>query len=97
LGDQRVRNANSLVTLIEEAFPGSSVSAETGVVTMSGPARAVAEEASGFFYAAFVLSPSARERMLKDLTRLLADQSTGQVATFNMPISRIVADVSERR
>ncbi|MBS3804849.1 MAG: methyltransferase domain-containing protein, partial [Oleiphilaceae bacterium] len=42
LGDQRVRNANSLVTLIEEAFPGSSVSAETGVVTMSGPARAVA-------------------------------------------------------
>jgi len=97
LGDQRVRNAKSLVTLVEEVFPRSTVSAESGVVSMSGPARDVAEEASGFFYAAFVLSPLAREQMLKDLTSLLTERSTGQTATFNMPISRIVVDVPEGR
>jgi ubiquinone/menaquinone biosynthesis C-methylase UbiE len=97
LGDPRVRDAKSLVTLVEEAFPGSSVRVETRVVSMSGPARTVAEEASGFFYAAFVLSSSAREQMLEDLARLLAGQSSGPATTFNMPVNRIVVEVPERR
>lgn len=97
LGDPRIRNAKSLVSLVEDTFPGSSVNVETEVVTMSGPPRVVAAEASGFFYAAFVLSPSERVQMLDDLAALLAVQSSGRATTFNMPVNRIMVDVSQSR
>jgi len=91
LGDPRVRTADGLATLVRAAFPNAVVRVETGVVTMSGPAETVAPEAAGFFYAAFVLSPTARLRMLADLAGLLADGAG--TATFAMPINRLVVDL----
>ena len=97
LGDPRVRAADSLVTLVEEAFAGATVRVETGVVTMSGPAETLAQEAAGFFYAAFVLSPTARLQMLADLAGMLADKSPGRTPTFAMPINRMVVDLPGAR
>lgn len=93
LGDPRVRTADSLVALVEDAFPGAVVRVETDVVKMSGQAKALAAEASGFFYAAFVLSPSARQGMLADLASLLARTSPGQAPTFAMPVNRMIVDL----
>jgi len=92
LGDPRVRTGNSLVSLIEHAVPGAAVRIETSVVKMSGPSKTLAEEASGFFYAAFVLSPTARQRMLAELADLIADTPTGQAPTFAMPVNRLIVD-----
>ena len=97
LGDPRVRTADSLVELVKEAFPSASVRVETQVVRMSGPADTLAAEAAGFFYAAFVLSPSARLRMLIDLADLLGKISPGPMPTFAMPVNRIVVDLPHGR
>lgn len=93
LGDPRVRTAESLVALVQGAFPGATVKVETEVVSMAGPAERLAEEAAGFFYAAFVLSPMARRRMLADLARLLVEMAPGQAPTFAMPVNRITVEV----
>lgn len=93
LGDPRVRGTESLVALVREAFPGASVRVEEGVVTMTGQAESIAAEASGFFYAAFVLSPARRVRMLADLAALLAHPSGDREATFAMPVNRLVVDL----
>ncbi len=93
LGDPRVRTADSLVTLIERVIPGAAARIETSVVRMSGPSKTLAEEASGFFYAAFVLSPAARQRMLADLADLLADAPPHQAPTFAMPVNRLIVDL----
>ncbi len=93
LGDPRVRSAGDLRALVHAAFPGARVRVETGVVTMSAPAEALAREAAGFFYAAFVLSPAARVRMLADLAALLSGIAPGSVPTFSMPINRLLVDL----
>ena len=62
---------------------------------MSGPADTLAAEAAGFFYAAFVLSPSARLRMLTDLADLLGKLSPDKVPTFAMPVNRITVDLPQ--
>lgn len=93
LGDPRVRTAEGLVALVEDTFPAASVEIQTQVVRMSGPAETLAEEAAGFFYAAFVLSPAARHRMLDELAALLTDLSPGQVPGFAMPINRMVVEL----
>ena len=97
LGDPRVRAANSLVTLVEGTFEDATVRVETGVVTMSGPAETLAQEAAGFFYAAFVLSPAARGQMLAELAAMLADRAPGSTPTFAMPINRLVVDLPDSR
>lgn len=93
LGDPCVRASDGLVALARAAFPGAAVHVETGVVTMSGPAETLAEEAAGFFYAAFVLSPAARRRMLADLAGLLSDAAPAGKPTYAMPINRLVVDL----
>jgi len=95
LGDPRVRTADGLATLVRSAFPGAVVRVETGVVRMSGPAETLAEEAAGFFYAAFVLSPSARGRMLVELASLLSEAASDGAPVFAMPINRLVVDRAE--
>ena len=95
LGDPRVRGADSLTALVEAAFPDATVTVETGVVTMDGPGAEVAEAAAGFFYAAFILSPERRVRMLSELAALLAtvapaSASPGEQARFAMPVNRLL-------
>lgn len=92
LGDPRVRTGESLVTLIERVVPGAVAHIETNVVRMSGSSKTLATEASGFFYAAFVLSATAREQMLSDLARLLDDMPAGQTPTFEMPVNRLIVE-----
>lgn len=89
LGDPRVRGADSLSDLVRSAFPDATVTVETGVVTMEGPAMEVAEAAAGFFYAAFILSPARRVRMLAELAALLAGAGGAQ-GRFAMPINRLL-------
>ncbi len=95
LGDPRVRDMASLVDLVKQAFPDADVAVETGVVTMEGPCEEVAEAAAGFFYAAFILSPERRVRMLRALAALLATFTAtpeGQQARgrFAMPVNRLL-------
>ncbi|MEM9782538.1 MAG: class I SAM-dependent methyltransferase [Pseudomonadota bacterium] len=89
LGDPRVRDATALTTLCAEMFPGAEIRVESRVMSVAGTATAVAAEAVGFFYAAFVLSPSARAAMLNDLSRLLEAQAGGGACRFNMPVNRL--------
>lgn len=103
LGDPRVRDGDSLLALVRSVFPAATVAVETGVVTMTDTPDAVAEAAAGFFYAAFILSPERRVRMLADLAALTATlappaagvvgrgdaPSTGQ-GHFAMPVNRLL-------
>ncbi len=91
LGDPRVRGTASLTELVHAAFPDAAVTVDTGVVAMEGPAETVAEVAAGFFYAAFILPPARRVRMLAELATLLAAQTQGASARFAMPVNRLVA------
>ena len=98
LGDPRVRKMDSLVDLVHAAFPDADVAVETGVVTMEGPREKIAEAAAGFFYAAFVLSPERRARMLRDLATLLATltatsgppEAPDTRGCFAMPVNRLL-------
>ena len=91
LGDPRVREAGSLASLIGDAFPDASIEVEPNLVSMTGPAERIAEEAAGFFYAAFVLPPGRRAAMLAELTDLLAaNDPSGAGGRFVMPINRLV-------
>lgn len=92
LGDPRVRTAEGLLKLVEHVLPGAAVRIESSVVSMSGPSETLAAEVSGFFYAAFVLSPMARRAMLADLAGLLADTPTNRTPTFAMPVNRLIVD-----
>ncbi len=92
LGDPRVRGSADLEHLARGAFPRAKLRVETGVVTMSGPAERLAQEAAGFFYAAFVLAPPARLRMLAALAGLLSDMADAGPPTFAMPVNRLVVD-----
>ncbi|MEE4209770.1 MAG: class I SAM-dependent methyltransferase, partial [Parvularcula sp.] len=64
LGDPRIRQPRSLGALACSAFPRASVTTQTRVFTLRGGACELAEEAVGFFYAAFVLSPQARTTLI---------------------------------
>lgn len=91
LGDPRIREAGSLASLVGRAFPDASVTVEPNLVSMEGPADRIAEEAAGFFYAAFVLPEESRAAMLAELTALLAQSDTsGAGGRFVMPINRLV-------
>ncbi|MFT5357962.1 MAG: SAM-dependent methyltransferase [Polyangiales bacterium] len=90
LGDPRIRDTKSLLALVRAAFPEASVEVQSNLVTMEGPAEQVAEDAAGFFYAAFVLSADRRAAMLADLATLIAGTNTPANGTFIMPINRIV-------
>jgi SAM-dependent methyltransferase len=91
LGDPRIRDTESLVSVVRTVFPKASVEVDPSLVTMEGPADKVAEDAAGFFYAAFVLPADRRALMLADLTAHL--EATGPSCgngRFVMPINRLV-------
>ena len=94
LGDPRIRGSESLSNLVNKSFPEANVTIETKVVSMEGPVTQVAEIASGFFYAAFVLKPEKRKLMITSLSNLLAisKESTDaeRQGRFSMPISRLL-------
>lgn len=90
LGDPRIRRPQSLDALARSVFPGAGVTTQTKVFTLRGDAHELAEEAAGFFYAAFVLSPQARGVMIDQLADLLADQAGGGIPTFSLPVCRLV-------
>ena len=94
LGDPRIRGTESLSNLAHKAFPEASVTIETNVVSMEGPVTKVAEIASGFFYAAFILKPEKRKLMIKNLSNMLAISKVStdneRQGRFSMPISRLL-------
>ncbi|MBD1152639.1 class I SAM-dependent methyltransferase [Pelagibacterales bacterium SAG-MED22] len=94
LGDPRIRGSESLSNLAHKAFPEASVTIETNVVSMEGPVIKVAEIASGFFYAAFILKPEKRKLMIKNLSDVLAISKVStdneRQGRFSMPISRLL-------
>ena len=94
LGDPRIRGSDSLSNLTHKAFPKANVTIETNVVSMEGPVIQVAEIASGFFYAAFVLKPEKRKSMITSLSNILAiskgSTDAERKGRFSMPISRLL-------
>ena len=94
LGDPRIRGSESLSNLAHKAFPEASVTIETNVVSMEGPVTKVAEIASGFFYAAFILKTEKRKLMIKNLSNMLAISKVStdneRQGRFSMPISRLL-------
>jgi len=90
LGDPRVRGTDGLTELVHASFRDATVTVETAVVAVDGPAEKVAELAAGFFYAAFILSPGRRARMLAELAALLGAQTQDAPARFAMPVNRLV-------
>ena len=61
---------------------------------MEGPVNQVAETASGFFYATFVLKPERKKLMINKLSDILAtpkdSTNTKRQGRFSMPISRLL-------
>ncbi len=98
LGDPRIRGSESLSNLAHKAFPEANVTIETNVVSMEGPVTEVAEIASGFFYAAFILKPEKRKLMIKNLSNMLAISKVStdneRQGRFSMPISRLLVKQS---
>ena len=94
LGDPRIRGSESLSNLAHKAFPQANVTIETNVVSMEGSVTKVAEIASGFFYAAFILKPEKRKLMIKNLSDMLAISKVStdneRQGRFSMPISRLL-------
>ena len=92
LGDARVRDTAALVALARQTFAGAEVRIEPSVLYLSDTPEALAREAAGFFYAAFVLSIDAHDAMLAELAELLrtrAGAGDRGPATFAMPINRL--------
>lgn len=90
LGDPRIRKPAALERLARSFFPEARVTTQTRVFTLQGEARMVAEEAVGFFYAAFVLSPPARAALIDELADLFLTQADGNAPTFSMPVCRLL-------
>ena len=89
LGDARVRNTDALIDLAHSTFGGAAVRVEPSVLLLRDEPCALAREAAGFFYAAFVLSPEDQAAMLTELAALLRAQG-GDRPTFAMPINRLL-------
>jgi ubiquinone/menaquinone biosynthesis C-methylase UbiE len=93
LGDPRVRTAEALGELVNEYFRGDDIRVEHSFVEMTGEPETLAQQAAGFFYASFVLSPDNRAQMLEALERDFEDrrpQPSAPHSRFRMPINRLV-------
>lgn len=101
MGDARVRTAQGLADLAADMFGASAnakaappaIALDGNVVRASGPCRDLAQEAAGFFYSSFVLSPESHAAMLADVARILAADGGGDQGTFALPINRLVVRV----
>lgn len=91
LGDARVRSPGSLAALVRQTFRHAEIRVEPGLVGLDGAPQRLAEQATGFFYASFVLSPVARVRVLEEVAGLLSAHGDGDGrGRFDMPIHRLV-------
>lgn len=97
MGDPRIRSRVALESLVGRCLDEEdSVVVEPGVVHLHDAPDALARVAAGFFYASFVLSPSARAQMLEAVTAAIATDSPPQQqqqagrGRFSMPINRLV-------
>ncbi len=100
LGDSRVRSTESLSDLAREYFDGCQAQIEPGLVRLEAAPAQLARIVAGFFYASFVLSGPAAERMLTALEAFFAAEGSAGNASFSMPINRLVvskASVRPRR
>lgn len=88
LGDPRVRSTDSLLSLVTREFDDAKIAIEPSVMSLRGPSRQLAEEAVGFFYASFVLSPGAHAAMLDEVTQFFETMSD-DTRRFAMPINRL--------
>jgi SAM-dependent methyltransferase len=93
LGDARVRTTAALTELVANSFPGADIRIEPAVVEQLGAPDALAGEAAGFFYAAFLLSQTSRTRMLREIASLFARQGGHGLGRFSMPINRLVVQL----
>ena len=89
LGDARVRSTQELSDLARSTFRNAEVRIEPSVLYLRDEPLALAREAAGFFYAAFVLSPEDQAAMVTELAAMLQAQG-GEGPTFAMPINRLV-------
>jgi ubiquinone/menaquinone biosynthesis C-methylase UbiE len=90
LGDQRVRTTAALTELVANSLPGADIRVEAAVVAQHGAPDALALEAAGFFYAAFLLSQPSRTRMLREIAGLFAREGRDGLGRFSMPINRLI-------
>ena len=90
LGDPRARDGDALRALAASVFDRAEVSVETGVFALEDTPERLAEEASGFFYSAFVLSEDQRRAMLEDLAGFFTRQPKPR---FEMPVNRMIVRV----
>ncbi|MEL6279788.1 MAG: class I SAM-dependent methyltransferase [Pseudomonadota bacterium] len=89
LGDPRTRDPQSLEKLARTVFKTAEVRTERSVFVLEGPKHEIAEEAVGFFYAAFILPPDARARLLKEVEAMFAE-TADDAAVFSLPVCRLV-------
>lgn len=93
LGDPRVRTPLALGELVNEFFRGDDIRIEPSVVQMVADPDTLAEQAAGFFYASFVLSPDNRAQMLEELECDFASRRLDPAlpeSRFRMPVNRLV-------
>lgn len=90
LGDPRTRTPQTLAALVRSLFATADVSVETSIFSLSGVPEALAEEAAGFFYAAFILPTPVRARLLSELTALFEENAEDGTARFLMPVCRLI-------
>ncbi len=89
LGDPRVRTPQALAELCRRVFDKAEITIENTVFSLTGTAEAVANEALGFYYAAFVLPPEDRRLLLREITDYLTDQAGAQDAVYPMPVCKL--------
>lgn len=89
LGDPRVRSPEALANLCTDTFSGAHVTIENAVFSLSGAPEMVAEEALGFYYAAFVLPVPERRVLLREITERLVRESGAGNAVYNMPVCKL--------
>jgi len=89
MGDARVRTTAALAVLVQSIFEDAEIQIEPGIVNYHAAPKVLAREAAGFFYASFVLSPTAHTRMLSELEEIFTAQGLNGQSRFEMPINRL--------
>jgi len=90
LGDPRVRTAEGLQKLTAEAFEDFDVNITPITLSFNAAPSILAQEAAGFFYASFVLSPADFSQMLTDLEKYFITNQKDGISCFAMPVNLLV-------
>lgn len=90
LGDPRIRATDGLEKLTRAEFPDAEVEIRPLVFSLQGTPDILAREASGFFYASFVLPKPLHRQMLDELESLFEEQANGGSSRFALPVNQLV-------